>query len=229
MIRVILVIAILMSLSQPLFGQDKSVLINESGDSQCEFVWGALDLLRHEMAQNPTAVATIEIIGKENDISANFYLESMIRGYARKYLPADRWSVRRARWEGQRRFRYWLTPPGAKPPKIDDANWSFVYPANTKPFIFTHGESYMVEVGVCLEVDEIDLLAKALAANPKAGVNVVLIVRNGQQYQRRRRNILRNLSGRYSISPMRIRTFKKISRKPNPHRLNPDADYWFVP
>jgi hypothetical protein len=181
------------------------------------------------MAQNPTALATIEIIGKENDISANFYLESMIRGYARKFLPAGRWSMRRAKWERERRFRYWLTPPGAIPPKIDDANWSFVYPANTKPFIFTHGESHMVEVGVCLYVDEIDLLAKALEANPKARVNVVLIVRNDQQYQRRRREVVRTLMRKYSISATKIRTFKKISRKPNPHGINPDAEYWFVP
>ena len=79
-----------------------------------------------------------------------------------------------------------------------------------------------------MDVDEIELLSKALDANPKANLNVVLITPTEKIYQRRKISTLRTLTKDYSIAKSRIQFFRKFG---NPKRGYPDpeAEYWFVP
>ena len=228
MIRTILTIVIIVGLAELAAPQGESTLINESGDAGCEFVWNNLDHLLSEMSRNPTATATVDISGKAGDLAGNFYWEQMVRNYLSRRHPRDRWSVRRAAWGTERRFEYWLTHPGATPPVINEATWSFEYPADTKPFIFTEGENYSVSVGVCIYVDEIELLSRALNANPKARLNVVLITPTEHLYQRRKAKTLAMLTRDYSIERRRIRVFRKVGN-PKPGYPEPNAEYWFVP
>ena len=104
-----------------------------------------------------------------------------------------------------------------------------IYPSGTKPFLFTEGESYSVELGVCLDVDEVALLAKALEFNPAARVNVVLIVRSNREYLRRKEKTTKELVDAYSISRSRIRMFRKLASKPNPYGIYPTTEYWLIP
>jgi len=209
--------------------QSESVLFYEQG-LDCEVLWATLDAFAVEIQRNPTSIATVEISGKADDRRGNFYWDSMIRGYfVRRSIPGEKWRVKRTTLGNERRAKFWLTPVGAPPPKTEGSEWSFRYPAGTKPFIFTNGKSYSVEIGVCLDVDEIALLAKALESNPSARVNVVLIVRSAREYQRRKRNVIKTLKDQYSVAPSRIKTFKKISTKPNPYGIEPNVEYWFVP
>ncbi|MEO7658825.1 MAG: hypothetical protein ABIV48_04360 [Pyrinomonadaceae bacterium] len=214
-----------------LHGQAKPILVDELGGLDCEGLWSRLDGFAAEMSKFPNSMALIEIAGKRGDLPHHdFYWDGMIRGYFRlRRIPSDRWRVHRTKLGEKRRAAFWLIPPGASAPEIDAVEWSFAYPSDTKPFILTHGESYSVTGnGTCLDVDEFDLLAKALEANLRASVNVVLIVRSKRAYQSARTRIKKMLMNNYSIASSRIRMFKKIRTGPK-HPWDPDAEYWFVP
>ena len=86
----------------------------------------------------------------------------------------------------------------------------------------------MVEVGVCLCVDGLALLADAVKENPGSRVSVVLIARSERSFQRRKLQTLKEL-GEYSIPRHRVRVFEVISRKPNPFGIKPEAEYWLLP
>lgn len=230
--RIYLIAILLLTFGVGANGQapPKAVLVDEFGKPDCEVLWAKLDGFIQQVQTDPTSIATIEISGKTDDSHGNFYWDNMIRGYfVRRNIPKERWSVRRAALGNERIVRFWLTPPGAIPPKIEVAEWDMAYPIDTKPFIFTNGESYSVEVGVCLYVDEIALLAKALEFNPAARVNVVLIVRSDREYLRRRQKTIKELVDGYSIRRSRIKIFKKLSSKPNPYGINPTTEYWLIP
>ena len=230
--RFLLIALLLSSLSGATNAQvpPKTVLLNEIGDPQCEFLWAALDHLRAEILNKPGSFATVEISGVTGDPRGNFYWEAFIRNHLARYTPKASWAIHRTAVGSDRRVKLWLTPPGGDPPKINVAEWSFIYPPDTKPFVFSNGgEDHSVKSGVCLYVDEIRLLANALRENPEARLNVVLIVPSDRAYRRRRANTLRMLTREYSISPSHIRIFRKLDTKPDPHDLEPDAEYWFVP
>lgn len=114
-------------------------------------------------------------------------------------------------------------------PELEQSEWRMSYPAGTKSFLFTNGDSYSVEVGVCLDVDEVALLAKALEFNTNARVNVVLIVRSNREFLRRKQMVIKSLVDKYSMDRSRVRVFQKISSKPNPYRINPTTEYWLLP
>lgn len=226
------VISLLVSTPTLILGQEpqKAVLFDEFGSPDCENLWARLDGVMHELSFKPTSTATVEISGIASDVHVNFYWENMIRGYfIRRNLPQDRWIVRRTALGKERRVRFWITPSGGVLPEIQEAEWDMKYPVGTKPFIFTNGRSYSVEVGVCLDVNEIALLAKALESNPDARINVVLIVGSDRECLRRRRETIKELVEVYSMERSRIRMFKKLSSKPNPYGIHPTAEYWLVP
>jgi hypothetical protein len=210
--------------------QNAPRLLDESGSPDCEVLWSRLDAFASDLAKNPASVGRIEIVGDADEPPhVDFYWLSMIRGYGvRRRIDHSRWQVRRLPRDGERRVKFWLVPPGARLSDTEEAEWSFTYADNTRPFIFSNGKSYSVELGVCLDVDEIELLATALDANPKARLNVVLITPTESTYQRRKEKTLRTLMKDYSIAKSRIRFFRKIGR-PKSGYPDPDAEYWFVP
>jgi hypothetical protein len=208
----------------------KPILVDEMNNADCETLWSRLDAFSNQLAQNTDASARIEIAGKlDEPVHTDFYWHNMIRDYARqRRITAERWEVRKLPRSTERRIRFWLVPRGVPAPESAEADWSFIYPADTRPFIFSHGSNYSVEVGVCLDVDEVDLLSQALAANPAARLNVVLITPTEKVFQRRKQKTGRKLTREYSIAKSRIRFFRKVGR-PQPGYPNPDAEYWFVP
>jgi hypothetical protein len=208
----------------------KAILVDEFSNPNCEVLWSRLDAFIQEMKSDSTSVAIIEISGKANDPKGNFYWDSMIRGYfTRTNFPPKRWNIHRTALADQRILRFWRMPPGAALSSIDVAEWTMVYPRGAKPFIFTNGESYAAEIDVCLHVDEIALLAKALEFNPGARVNVVLVVRSNREYLRRKQKITKDLVDDYSISRSRIKMFMKLSSKPNPLGIHHTTEYWLIP
>ena len=216
---------------QPVNAQPSAQLVDELPEIRCEVLWSRLDSFMGDISKGPDATAVIELSGNIHDLPhVDFYWYEMIRGYfLRAKLPRDRWHVLRTARREQRRAKFWLIPPGGHKPEVEEAEWSFVYPPNTKPFILTNGENYSVTGnGTCLDVDEIDLLARALEANPGAHVNVVLIVPNERAYQRLKTNTLRMLAKDYSIPASQIRMFKKVRRQPK-QPWDPNAEYWYVP
>lgn len=232
LVRVCISIGLLLSILQSGLAQHQatSMLIDEFTDPNCEDLWARLDNLSVQIRANPSAVATVEISGKTNDIRANLYWESMIRTYLiKRKFPSERWRLIRTPLQVHRRFRFSLTPPRAPLPDTDDADWPIEYAPGKEPFIFTSGDSYAVEINVCLYVDEIALLEKVVAANPRSRLNVVLIVKSERQFRRRKRDTLAMLSEDYAIPLTRIKVFKKISRKPNPYGIEPNTEYWLLP
>ncbi len=180
----------------------KAVLVDELGNPDCEVLWAKLDSFMHQVQVAPESVAIVEISGKTNELFGNFYWDNMIRGYfATRNIPQERWSIRRTGLGNERVVRFWLKPADSSPPDIEVAEWTMIYPLGTKPFLFTTGDSYSVEIGVCLYVDEIALLAKALEFNTAARFNVVLIARTDREYLRRKQKTLKDLVHNYSISP----------------------------
>ena len=207
----------------------QSISVDEFSNPNCEDIWARLDNLLVQLDNNPTATATISISAKHGELKGDLYFEAMMRNYLiRRKISRDRFQIIRTHPTAHREIEFWLTPPGATSPKIDRAEWSLEYARDTKPFIFTHGENYAVEIGVCINVDELSLLAEVLEANPIARTNVVLDVRNGSQFNSKKRKTLKDLM-EYGIAKKRIRFFKRINRKPNPYGIRPTAEYWFAP
>ena len=206
------------------------ILVDEMNNADCENLWSRLDAFAIQLAEDTSAAARIEIAGKlDEPVHTDFYWYNMIRDYARqRRISADRWKVRKLPRSNDRLVKFWIVPQGAHEPEVEEAEWSFIYPHGTKPFIFSHGTNYAVEVGVCLDVDEIDLLSQALAANPAARLNVVLITPTEKAFQLRKQKTLLTLTREYSIAQYRIRFFRKVGA-PRPGYPNPDAEYWFVP
>lgn len=229
--HLLLVICALIFLPSPpsLAQAANSIPVDEFSDPNCEDIWARLDNFLIQLNNNPTANATISISAKHGNLASNLYFEAMMRNYLiRQKIEPNRIHIFRAQPTATREIKFWLTPPAAQMPKIDRADWSLEYAPDTKPFIFTHGESYAAEIGVCIYVDELSLLAKVLEANPGASTNVVLDVRNNRQFDSRKRRTRKDLM-EYGIGRNKIRFFKRIDRKPNPHGIRPTAEYWFVP
>ncbi len=211
-------------------GQEQPTLITELGSPDCEFLWSQLDTVASEMSKHPASTLTVDMAGLATAFPhRNIYWYEMLRGYfSSRKLAAQRWQIRQLPLADQWRIQFWLVPPAAKPPETQGALWNFKYPPGTKPFLFTNGESYSVTVGVCLPVDEIGLLGAAFNENPGSRVNAVLIVRTDREFEKRKRQVLKTLA-EYSIPRARVRVFKKISKEPNPHGINPVTEYWFLP
>jgi hypothetical protein len=207
----------------------ETVLVDEIGALQCEFLWASLDAFAAKLKDTPNSVATVEISGETDHPLSNFYWESFIRSHLTRAIPSTQFRIIRTALADEQRVKLWLTPAGSALPKIEPVEWSFAYPPNTKPFIFTNCDNYSVKTGVCVSVDEIALLRAALDANPLAKVHVVLIVRSKGEFQRRKRATLRMLTNDYSIVSSRIKIFPKITSKPNPYGIKPVAEFWFVP
>lgn len=207
----------------------KAVLVDEITGMDCEVLWARLDAFMNEMSNTPSSIATVEISGKVDDARGNFYWDHMIRGYfSRRSIPKERWQVVRGPLGNERVARFWMSPPGGSP-AIESAEWTMNYPTGIKPFVFTYGESYMVEVGVCLYVNEIALLAMALETNSMARLNVVINALSNAEFNRRKRNVINELVRDYSISRSRIRIFKKLRSKRNPFGREPTVEYWLLP
>ena len=182
------------------FAQEKAkaILVDEFGQTSCEEIWVRLDNFLIQLNENPGAIGTAEISGKIGDAHKDLYFESQINMYfLRRKIPRERWSIVRTRPGTERSFRFWLTPTGGDLPKINAAEWSLQYTKETKPFVFGWGESYAEDV--CLTADELGNLAQILKANPNARTNVVLVVRSQREYDRRRREVMKQLSEDYSI------------------------------
>lgn len=229
--RGLLLSSLLLLLTLAGVGQDVSgtSLVDEFSNPNCEDIWARLDNFLTQLNNNPMATATISMSAKRGEARDDLYYETMMRNYfITRKVALERWRIIRTKAEESRIIRFWLTPPGARLPMLEVAAWSLEYPLGTKPFIFTNGENYMVEVTVCLYVNELDLLAKVLAANPHSRTNVVLIVKSKEQFYRRKKQVLRKLVGDYSISSNRIKFFQRINRRPNPYGIRSDAEYWFV-
>jgi hypothetical protein len=229
--RIYLIAILLLAFGIFASGQDppKASLYDEFSEPTCEVLWAQLDGLTQEMRENPTVRATIEISGKPGEPHVNLYWEQMIQGYLARSIANERWNLVRTPLGKQRVVRFLLTPTGATLPKIESADWSLEYPPDTKPFILTNGKSYSVEVGVCLAVDELALLAEMLKNNAGSRVNVVLVVRSTREFERRKRQALKTLTSQYAIPVSRIRIFRQARTKPNPYGIEPDAEYWFIP
>lgn len=211
-------------------GQTKSSLIDEFQNPSCEDIWARLDGFLIQLNNNPDAKGTIAISGKSNDLRDDLYYDAMIRGYfLKRKVPASRWKIVRTPLERDRQVKFWLTAPGSMPPEIQVAEWSLEYSPEVKPFIFTWGENYMVEVTVCLYVDELALLARVLKANPEAKTNVVLKVRSRYEFTRRKRRSIAALVNDYSIRRSQIRIFKKSGFKGDRYGIEPNAEYWLIP
>ncbi len=208
----------------------KTFLVDEFANPGCEDLWARLDNFLVQMGNNPTATGTIWIAEKRGDVRDNLYYEAMIRNYLiERKLSPDRWRIIRTGPKNERLVKFWITPPEAQPASVNPSSWSFEYPPVTKPFIFTNGENYMVEMTVCIYVDEISLLAKVLDANPRANTNVVLIVRTNKEFNSRKRRVLKELVLYYAINKKKIRFFKRIDKRPNPYGIRPKTEYWFIP
>jgi len=209
----------------------KAVLYDEFGKPDCELLWARLDGLASELQKRPDTVAIVDIISAPSkDPHIAFYWDSMIRGYfIRRKFPQHRLNIRRGVLASDWSIKFWVSSPGARLPELKESKWQMIYQSGSKPFLFTNGESYSVEVGVCLDVDEIALLAKALGFNPGARVNVVLIARSNREFLRRKAKVTETLVNGYSIDRSRFRIIKKINSKPNPYGIDPTTEYWLLP
>lgn len=212
------------------FGQDShSVVADEFQNPNCEDMWAHLDNFAIQILNNSEAIATTEISGKVGDLRNNLYWEAMIRSYFnQREISAERNRIVRTPLTDKRFVRFWLTPPGAALPSANAEEWSMNYSSGTKPFIFTYHDSWAAENTICLNVDELALLARVMAANPGARVNVVLYTRSDREYLRRKTKVIQELNDDYDIPTRRIRMFKKILPKPDPRRIQPNAEYWLL-
>lgn len=203
--------------------------IDEFQNPNCEDLWARLDNFRIQINNNPDATAIVALSGKNYDLRNDLWYEAMIRTYfmSRK-LPAGRWKVLRTQPQAVRKAEFWLTPAGGELPNVQVSDWSLEYSKETKPFIFTFGDSYAVETNVCLYADELALLARVLAANPSARTNVVLKVRSQKEYLRRKASTISTLVNDYAIRRHQIKIFKEVTHRPNPYGIHPTVEYWFV-
>ena len=202
----------------------------EMGKPDCEMLWAQLDLASSETLKVAGSRLVIDITGFVQDSpERNVYWYEFVRSYfARRKIEPDRWTIRTLPLADQWTIKFWILPAGSDPPQVIERKWRLKYPSGTKPFMFTNGDSYSVEVGVCLYVDEVAMLADAVKENPSSRVNVVLTVKSDREFIRRKRKVLKELD-EYSVSPDKVRVFKKISRKPNPYGIDPTIEYWLLP
>lgn len=211
--------------------QPTSKLIDTVRDTSCEVLWAQLDNFAVELHNNRGSFATIGISGEIGDLRDDLWTEDMIRRYfvRLREIPLDRWQVVRMRPEAKRKVELWITPESAERPKIDSAEWSLIYPAGIKPFIFAYDPNHAEEIDVCLPSDQTGLLAEVLKANPTARTNVVLKVRSQKEFARRKRQTISELVNHYEINVQQIKIFKQIIHKLDPYRIGPDIEYWLVP
>jgi hypothetical protein len=212
-------------------GEPKVVLVDEFGKPSCEELWAQLDFLSSKLAGSPTSSAVIDISAPASEVPhVPVYWHRMVQNYfAIRKLGPERIRIRMLKLGDEWNIKFWMLPTGTNPPEAERAEWSLKYPSGTKPFVFTNGDPYSVRSGVCLNVDEIGLLARAVDENPLSRVNVVVIVRSDREFARRRATILKELVEDYSISPSRIRMFKKLTKRPNPYGIDPRTEYWLLP
>jgi hypothetical protein len=211
--------------------QPASTLVDSLQNPSCEDLWARLDYFLVELSKKPDSSATIALSGKMSELRDDLWIEDMIRVYFRsmKNVPTDRWRIVRTGPAAARKIELWITPPGGKPPEIQQANWSLLYAKTTKPFIFAYSPDHMEDVTVCLPSNQLRLLAQVLSVNPTARTNVVLVVRSQKEYARRMRQTIAELVDDYGVQRRHIKIFKKVTRKKDPYNIEPDVEYWFVP
>lgn len=209
--------------------QDPKQPFTQIGEPSCEFLWAQLDLVRSEMLTNSNARLVVEITGITDSPRDNIYWYEFLRSYLSRYIPSqERWTIRTLPLHERREIKFWLIPPDDSLPPAKEVKWSYSFPPKTKPFLFTNKENYSVEVGVCIYVNELAMLANAVKDNPGARINLVLIVKTEREFIRRKREAINELES-YGVSAKKVTVFKKRSRKPNPYGIQPTSEYWLLP
>jgi hypothetical protein len=137
-----------------------------------------------------------------------------------EYRKFDKSRINFIRGEDSQNLRtqLWIIPEGAEEPDFKEAAWNFVFPSQTKPFLFLsdHDE-------VCPETPFETAYAEYLNANRRARGLVVIYAKSRKKFDRFKKDALNKLN---NISTHRLR-FSRVKRERSENYAN--IEYWLVP
>lgn len=188
------------------FAQEKpkAVLIDKFGLLECEDIWARQDNFFVELQNYPDAVGYAVIYGKKNATRQNLAREKLIKGITeRKNFYEARLIVVRGKESDEPHTEFWLVPPGADKPDIDEAKWDLTFPENQKPFVHYASEWDVL----CPGGGQLKVFSEYLTENPKARANIVIYAKSKAEFQKQKAEFSDELTEKYKILPKRIRYF----------------------
>jgi hypothetical protein len=196
-------------------------IVDESGPVACDDMLARVDnfLIHLEREPGSSGLVVIESspLSRRNAVFHAALIESAVKNSSKLHM--ERIKFVRASSSVGIRVQYWLIPRGAVTPTIANVDISYALPPGIKPFMFSW--EYGGDDGICPIINSTMLLAKFMAGNPKARVNIVFRGLNRKDAYAR----LNVLTKRYGISKARTRIFFAAKESIN----DPIVEYWFLP
>lgn len=216
------ILVILLVSLQVCFGQEKpeAILIDELEGFPCDEFLARTDAFFISLQNNPDSQGYAVISGKNEELQKKVGYELFIKG-AMAFRNFDRSRIIQIRGAetGNFKIQFWRVPAGAEKPDFKETAWNFVFPPQTKPFVF----SWEGVAGVCPETPFETIYAEYLNANPEARGHIVIYAKSLKKYNKLKNEARKILK---DISLNRLRFFH-IKKEYSDNYAN--VEYWLVP
>ncbi len=215
--KVFLVLIILFASFHVCFGQakPKAVQVDEFGFITCDDFLSRVDNFFIELENHPNSQGYAVISGENNYLKKKLTYGLWLNGAIRE-AKRDGSNITKIRSEetGDFKIQFWIVPAGADKPNFNEAEWNFVFPPKTKPFVF-HDDYEQI----CSSVSFEKVYTEYLSANPKSRGHIVIYGKSLKEYQTEKKEAQNLLS---DIPQRQLRFFYVKSDYPN-------VEFWLVP
>lgn len=193
----------------------KAELVFEFGNDGCEILLANMDYFYSELQNNPDSHGYVVISGKGDDTLKKLRYELLINGsIAFRKFDANRINKVRGAETNNLKIQLWKVPAGAEKPVFNEAKWNFVFPPETKSFVF---QDYNEQI--CYSVGYEKAFGEYLDANPNAKGHIVIYEKSPKKYQKQKQAVQKLLS---TIPQNRLRFFQVKKDTSN-------VEFWLVP
>lgn len=221
--RSFFILIILFALFQIGFGQDesKAEIIDEFGRISCDDFLARIDNFYIALDNNPNSQGYIVIYGDNDYLRTKLVYELWFNGAAKfgavksENFSDNRITKIRGEEKGNIKIQLWKVPDGAKKPDFNEEKWNFVFPSNTKPFIFY--EEFWDQI--CSSVSFEKIYIEYLNANPEAHGNIVIYEESYKNFLKTKKETLNLL---FKIPAKKFRFFFVKSESSN-------IEFWLIP
>lgn len=206
---------------QIVFSQEKSnsILIDEINALPYDHLRGRLDKFLFEIINDPNSTGNIIIYGDRKTPFAKYRYEILLKKHITyRQFPNNRIVFLHGKDAEQLKAQFWKVPPSADKPVLESEDWNYRLTEEIKPFIF-HKNSWIVEDG--FEIFSLELYSNFLIANTDLQGNLVIYGKSAKDFQRTKKQLIKDLVKRNKVSPKQLKFFYVEGRKK-------DIEFWFV-
>lgn len=222
LLKTFFILIILLVSFQISFGQEKPepILVDEFGNIPCDEFLGRTDNFLAVLQKNPDSQGYAVISGTSYDLRRKVGFELMMKGAMTfRNFDSSRISFVRSADTDKLIIQFWSVLQGAEKPDFNESEWSFVFPPQTKPFLFFDNAFFEI----CPSSPFETIYAEYLNANLQARGHVVIYTKSLKEYKKLKKDTLKLLK---DIPISRLRFFH-VKKEHSDNYAN--IEYWLVP